>query len=438
MLDVKSYIKKKVLKNQIARNITLITGGTAFSQFLGILFSPIITRIYPPEQYGILTAFSALLGFVVISASLDYQKAIPISENDDQAINLIVLSTVFLVLTVIIISILLVLYGDFFLDLLDSNALLPYKFIIPIGLLLMGLYNIVLQWGYRERNYKIITKTKISQSFVSNLAKVILGIMNLGPIGLISGVIIGKSAGIMSLMTLIYKKANLFSNISICNLKKVLKRYKNFPLYSAPSNYVYVAGNNLPVVLLATLFGSTVTGLFGLAKSITELPMSLIGMSVAQVFYSESASIGKDNPQKIKLFAIKLIKKMAIIALIPLITLLLFGPWLFSFVFGNQWYEAGVYSRILSLMVYFHFIVIPVGRVLEIFEKQREGLFLNIFRLAIIVLVFLISKIYSLSSYASIALYSIANSITYVVLLLVVMRVLNIEIKSANEKSMKK
>lgn len=429
-MKIISFLKNKLGENSFAKNITLIAGGTAFAQALGIIFSPIITRIYPPEQYGVLTAYTAVLGLLAISASFDYQKAIPIAEDENKAINLLILSMCLLLTSTLMIVILLIFFGDYFLDLLDSKVLSSYKYLIPFGVFFTGTYNIVLQWGLRGRNYKIITRTKISQSIAANVTKVFLGLISFGPIGLILGVIIGQSAGITSLTSPIIKKRELFSEIKIQRLKQVLKRYKNFPLYSAPSNYVYTAGNNIPVVLLTSLFGSAVTGLFGLANSIIQLPMNLIGMSVSQVFYSEAANIGKTNPQEIKRLSVKLIKKLALIALVPLVILLLFGPWLFSFVFGSQWYEAGIYARILSVMVYFHFIILPIGRILEIFERQRAGLIFNIIRLGMVLSVFYISKIVEFTSYQTIALYSISNSITYMALLVMVMKIMNQEIKN--------
>jgi len=433
-LNLISTLKEKIRKSKFGKNILIIAGGTAFAQVLGIIFSPIITRIYPPEQYGVLTAYTAVLGLLVISASLDYQKAIPIAEDDSKAINLLVLSLISLFLVVVIVTSLLYLWGDFFLSVLDSEVLSSYKYLIPIGVLFAGLYNIFLQWGFRTRNYKVITRTKVSQSLTSNLIKIGLGLLNIGPIGLIIGTITGQSAGITSLSAPLLKKRSSFVSVNLKSLKYVLKRYKKFPLYSAPSNYVYTASNNLPVILLVSLFDSTITGFFGLAKSITYLPISLIGNSISQVFYSESANLGKENPKEIKRLSVSLMKKIAIIAVIPLLVLLFFGPILFSFVFGKEWYEAGIYARLLSIMVYFHFIITPIGRVLEIFERQREGLALNIVRLVLVAGVFLVSKIMGFSSYITVGLYSISNAVTYIILLILVLRILDDEIKKVDDK----
>ncbi len=215
-------------------------------------------------------------------------------------------------------------------------------------------------------------------------------------------------------------------------MKRMAKRYIKFPLYSAPSNYVYNAGTQLPVIFLTSLFGSTVVGLFGLANSIVNMPASLIGTSVAQVFYAEAANIGKNDPGKLKSLSMKLVKKLSIVGLVPLFILLLFGPDLFTLVFGSQWHQAGVYARILSVMVYFHFIITPVGRILEILEKQREGLILNIIRLVMILAVFGAVKSMQISSFNAIVLYSISNSITYLLLLVLVYIVLSKEIEKTN------
>ena len=429
ILNIILFFKEKIGGSSFGKSILLVASGTVVAQVLGIIFSPIITRIYPPGQYGILTAYSSVLSILAISASLDYQKAVPISKDDDEAINVLLLSVCFLIMSVILVTILIALFGNYLLDLINSDTLYSYKYLIPLGMLFLGAYDIALQWSFRNRDYRIITRTRISQSIASNINTVLFGLIGFGPIGLLLGFIIGQSAGITSLVSPLVKDKKLLSRVSINRLKYVMKRYKNFPLYSAPSNYVYTAGNEIPVLLLTAFFGSSVIGLFGLANRIIRLPMNLIGTSVAQVFYSEVAKIGKDNPKEIKRLSVKLIKKLSIIALIPTIVLLLFGPSLFAFVFGSEWYEAGIFARILSVMVYFHFIILPLGRILEILEHQKEGLIFNIIRLGMVLAVFWGAKVLELSSYQTITLYSLSNSINFIALLVLVIRILNLEIE---------
>lgn len=427
-------IYNKLFKSKFAKNIVLVAGGTAFAQLIGVVFSPIITRIYLPEEYGILTVYASVLALISISASLDYQQAIPIADDDEKAINLLALSTIVLTFFVAFTVLLFIFLGDEILGILDSQTLLNYKYLIPVGVFFTGGYNILLQWTFRMRNYKAITKTKINQSVSSNLLKVILGIFHIGPLGLVLGTVVGQSAGITTLTIPIFTEKSLVKKINIKDMRKLAKRYIKFPLYSAPSNYVYTAGSQLPFIFLTSLFGNNVIGLFGLANSIVNMPMDLIGTSISQVFYAEAANIGKSDPEKLKKLSLQLMKKLALVGLIPVIVLFLCGPELFSFVFGPKWYEAGIYAQIISVMIYFHFIILPVGRILEIFERQKEGLILNIFRLVLIFSVFGVAKFMKMNSYQTIILYTISNSFTYVLLFIVVLRIMNSEIKDIHRR----
>ncbi len=418
-----------LFKSKFAKNIVLVAGGTAFAQAMGVIFSPIITRIYPPDEYGILTVYSAVLGLIAISASLDYQKAIPIAADDEKAINLLALSIIILILFVALTILILALCGGTVLNIIDSETLLNYKYLIPVGVLFTGIYDIFIQWAYRMRNYKDISKTKVSQSITANLIKITLGLLKIGPIGLIFGTILGQSAGITTLSLPIIQDKKITKKINSKEIINMAKRYVKFPLYSATSNYVYTAGTQLPILFLTSLFGSTVIGLFGLANSIISLPMNLIGTSVAQVFYAEAAKIGKTNPKELKRLSVQITKKLAIIGLIPLIIIISSGPWLFSFVFGSQWHGAGLYAQIISVMIYFHFIIMPLGRVLEIFERQREGLLLNILSLSAFLSCFGFAKFLQLNAYQTVALYSFLGSSAYLLLFIVVQFIINDEIK---------
>ena len=83
---------KNLFKSNFAKSVAIISGGTAFAQVLNALFSPIITRIYNPNEYGVLTVYSSILGIIIVIASLKYELGIPIAEDDEKAVNVMALS----------------------------------------------------------------------------------------------------------------------------------------------------------------------------------------------------------------------------------------------------------------------------------------------------------------------------------------------------------
>nr|WP_277753237.1 oligosaccharide flippase family protein [Metabacillus mangrovi] len=421
-------------ENRFFKNIVLVASGTAFAQILSIAMSPIITRIYPPEEYGVLSVFVSLLSLISIGASLDFQKAVPIADDDQSAYNLIVGAFLILISFCVTLITVFAFWGEQVFNLLNSEVLIDYMYLIAIGVLFIGVYNIMLHWSLRIKDFRVITRTTVTQSIASNLSKIGLGLMGLGSLGLILGQIIGQSGGIARLsFPLIEKRREIINVIKWSEIRKQLTRYIKFPLFSAPSNYIYTAGNEVPLIILTSLYGTTVAGLYGLANSIVSLPISLLAMSISQVFYSETASIGKSNPQKIKSLSLELSGKLALIGLLPLLVFVLFGPWIFSVAFGHHWYDAGKYARVLAFIVYVHFVILPVGRILEVIEKQNIGLVINLFRLVVIILTFIISKFLQFTDIQTITLYALVNIASYIISFIIVQLILTKEIQFSRE-----
>lgn len=417
---------KSLFKNRIFKSIALITGGTGIAQLINLLLQPVITRIYSPEEYGVLTLYIAVLGSVTIITSLKYELAIPIADNDKKAFNILIISFIILCLLVALITVILVFLPGYIYNKLNMGTLYKYRLLIPLGIFLIGLYNIIVQWAFRKKDYLSISKTKVNQSIYSNTTKIAIGLLGFGPIGLILGHIIGASAGIATLSrSLFAKQRQLFKNIHKNKLKWGFKRYKRFPIYLAPSQFLNSAGLQLPILFLTSIHGAKVVGFYGIATAVVNLPMGLVGNSVGDVFYGEAASIGKDNPRRIKNLSSNLIKRLFFIGLIPTIILLLFAPVLFSLVFGEKWYEAGLYARIISVLVLFRLVFTPVSRVFTIYEEQKKALFLDSLRVILVILSFTISIILSLNPFWTISLYSLSMSFIYVITYFMAQKILD-------------
>lgn len=426
-------IKYLIEKNKFLKSILLVAGGTAFAQAINTLMSPIVTRIYTPEEYGILTIYISIIGLFSVIGSFRYEYTIPIVDDDKIAINMIGVSIITLILNTLIGVILMFTLGDVILNLLQASTLYKYRLLIPIGLFFIGMYNILSQWAYRKQDFKTLSKTKVKQTIVDNTIKLFGGIINLGPITLIVGKILGQSAGFINLSQSIIKEKNLLKkSISKEEMIYGIKRYIKFPLFSMPSQFLNTAGIQLPTLFLTAFFGSQVIGLYGLANSIINLPFSLIGGSISDVYYSEAANIGKSNPKKLKILSQRLLKKLIVIGIIPTMIVVIWGPNLFSIVFGNEWYESGVYARIIVILIFSRFIFMPISRVYEVYERQKEAFIIDFTRIILVISVFIISKMFGLSSYYTMFLYSISMTFIYLNTYLMSQKILNEEIIKLN------
>lgn len=422
----------RIKNSSFAKNVTMIAGAAASVQIIQFILSPILTRLYIPEEFGVLTVYNSILSVLIVIGPLNYHKAIPIAEDDNKAVHVLMLSILIIISVTMLIGLTIGLSGPKLFTMLNADALFTYRYIIPLGFFLMGIYNIFIHWGYRIKNYKLISKTRFVQAIIGNILKIGLGFLKIGSMGLILGNIMNNSAGVISLSREYFKKFKLV--IDKKELKWVAKRYIKFPIYNTLGEFIYTAGNEIPVFFITSLYGSEVIGFYGLAYSIIRVPIILLGNSIGQVFYSEMAGVGKNKPREIKDKANKIIKSLTLFGLIPLGVIILFGPVLFSTIFGDNWHEAGIYAQILSPLVYISLIVMPVGRLLEIFEKQNISMIVNIIRMVFLIGIFIAAQSLKFNPYWAVGIYVIVASLIIIGRLLILYGIINKEILRSEQK----
>lgn len=367
-------MKRFLPKSRLGRNIILLASGTAAGQIIVIAAIPLLTRLYTPEDFGLLATYAAILGIFSVIASLRYELAIPLPESNEEAVNILVLS----ILVVIVIS---SMSGAavFFLA-SDIGALLSlpeishYLWLIPIGVFLAGLYNISNYWAIRTKTFKAIAKTKFTQALV--MTGVQLGAFKLGAPALLFGHIFGQSAGVSSLGLLAIKNHwPYIKKVTLNDIKKEAIKHYRFPLYSTGAGLLNSAGAQLPNILLATLFSPSAAGLFFLANRIMSVPMSLLGQAIGQTFFAEASEANRNN--SLYFFARKTIRRLSLIIITPILIIIFFGESLVLSILGNDWRETGVIAQWLSLSIAVQFITSPIGQILAIKEKQHIGLILQ-------------------------------------------------------------
>jgi len=413
----KSYWLK--LKNNILyRNIAIVAGGNIAARLIGIVTTPIITRLYSPENYGVYSIFVSIFGIIGPLSTLRYSVTIPIAENEDSADDILKLCFFITSVLSLLLFFIVSLFRDSISRYYDSENLKPFLWLIPVVFFFTGIYEALINRTLRQKQFRIITRTKLNQSISSSVIKIGLGTIKIGPWGLFLGQIAQEAAGIGTLFSRLLKaRPTIFKSFSWDNIRNVAKRYKNFPLVQSWSQLLLALSSQLPVLLLATLYGPKAAGIFGLANSMVNLPMDLIGQSVAQVYYAEISKYGKDNLPRIYSFSLSISKKLLMFGMIPTIFLILFGPQLFLIVFGKEWHEAGRYAQLLSIYSLFRFISSPIMNCLNVLEKQALQLMFNILRVIVLLLAFYISYKLKMTINKTVFLYSIINAILYLIIL---------------------
>jgi O-antigen/teichoic acid export membrane protein len=190
----------------------------------------------------------------------------------------------------------------------------------------------------------------------------------------------------------------------------MLVRYRKFPTYAVPTNFVNTLIYSAPLFLLSILYEPAVSGRFALVQRIVSAPMNVMTAAATEVFKSDLlAAADQQRRESVYRQTAKLLAAAA--APIALIGVLL-GPWVITLALGERWREAGIYAAILAPMYAVRLIGSPMGYVLIFFRRLQLDFCIQLIWLVAVVLCFLLFA-HNLSNRVPIALYSAVNCCAY-------------------------
>lgn len=352
------------------KSIGLLVGGTAGAQLILIAATPVLTRLYSPSEFGLLAAFVSLLAFLTVVSSGRYELAIHLPEKIEETVAVIVLSFICLVVTTIISIIFIFIFAEYLSILLKAPELASYLWLLPSAVFFVGLYQICNAWYVRQKQYKDIATTKVLQSIVTVLIQ--LSTFKLAAFGLLLGQTLGQGAGSIKLSLKSITNTKEFRNVQFHQIKTVAKRYKSFPIYSTWTGLFNTASLQLAPLVFLSLFGAAIAGLYALTLKLVSLPISLIGQAIGSVFLSEAPKAHREG--NLNTLVLQFNKKLVQLGCLPTAILIVFGPDLFAFVLGEQWYKAGEYAQWLAPWIFLQFQWTPLSNLTVILELQKEAL----------------------------------------------------------------
>ena len=80
--------KKLFPKSDFVKNVITLVTGTALAQAIPLAVSPILTRIYSPEDFGILALFLGISSVfsVVVTGRYEFAITLPLKDEDARPI----------------------------------------------------------------------------------------------------------------------------------------------------------------------------------------------------------------------------------------------------------------------------------------------------------------------------------------------------------------
>jgi len=385
---------KKLFRSEFLQNVSTLMSGTAIAQALPILISPVISRLYSPDDFGALALYMSIAAIISVIATGRYELAVMLPDKEKGAINILALSFGITLLVSMLTLLLVFLLKDMAVSFFEEPGIGIWLYFLPVVVLFTGLYQSLNYWSTRHKTFKRNAVTRISQSTFSSATQLGMGVLNAGSAGLILGYIAGILIRPFILGWDIVKQfKTLKQELSVEEMMFNARKYRNFIRINTPHAFLGSIQDNGIIYVIMFYFSKVVLGSYSFAFRIIKAPAELIGSSVYQVFYQKATEVhqsGKDlRPLVLRIY------RNLFLAGLPFFTVLfLFAPQLFDFIFGSEWRVAGEIARIVTPWVFLNFLASPVSCMAIIMNKQREAMLITLVDIALRITSIVIGGIY--------------------------------------------
>lgn len=423
-MQLVELIREKFKKASTIKDVFLLAGGSAIGQIINVLVTPILSRLYSPTDFGVLAIYAALLSILGCLSSFSYHLAIPLPEEDRKASNLLFLSCMLNVLLVCVIFFVIYFVGNpLFLN-LGWQVIIPYKYLLPLGVLFSGLYSSFSYFALRYKAYGAIAQTNITQKICGVSTSIFMGWLDFTPSGLLWGQIINMTGGIFTLIK--HTRSHFFRHdINKESVFIVAKKYRNFPVFQTCGTMFNTLSVQIMPLLLVSFFSSSITGWFAMSMRVLHLPALFLGKSIGQVYYQKGSVAYREG--RLSNVTLRTLKALTLLGTFPILSLGVIAPDLFPLVFGDLWEPAGYYTLCLSPYLWLEFLASPISNTFLILGKQRY--------LAFFQGIMLVTGVFSLyigtltkGIYFPIVIYSMGKFVIYFLYLVLIMKLVKGEI----------
>lgn len=393
------------------RGVVSLAAGASIAQALPVLAAPILSRLYAPEEFAGFAIFVALTNLGAIFATLKYEFAIILPEDDADAKGLLQLAGLLSFAVAAAIGLLAICAHASGHSLLGSFLPDAYLPLVVPTICTVGLQQVLFYWANRRAHYNQLATSRVVQAVTALVVSLGGAHARFG----FNGLIVGNALGVLAACGFLGVAAHLRDSpftrwSSYAHLRELAIRYRRFPGLTVPHTTMDSLQNNLVLYFLQHFFGGGAVGLFSFSFRVLKVPVGLIGSAISQVFYRDAAATyQRTRDIRHQLSATMLALAAVSIPVFALIMLL--APRLSTFAFGAAWADAGHVMQILAPWILLNFILSPVTQTPLIIDRQKAWFGITAGENVFIVLVILAGSLLGWSLTATLWTLSIGGSL---------------------------
>lgn len=358
-----------MFKSEIYKNAAKMLSGNAIAQMVGLLFYPLLTRIYSPDDFGLLNLFLSIGGVLLIVANADYHYAILLPKSDKKAAAVWQVSAL-CSLGVVVLCGLSVFFRKPIAEVFKAPGLASVYPLLPLFVALSAAWMLLNYWLTRCKRFGAISTYQVTQNLSNALLKWGFGKAGFLQSGLFVSTILGLVIALATSIVSTFKswKTILF-RVDKRQIRLAAKRFARFPAFSLPRSLVNNLSGNLPFFLLTPFFGVAEMGFLGMGFTLAFRPINMISTSLYQVFFQRFAESVQNRKRVMPMFR-KFVGRTFLVVVPGFALLYWILPWLTEFLLGKGWEQTGEYIRLMLPWIAMVCAGSCISFLSDLFQKQ--------------------------------------------------------------------
>ncbi|WP_312349883.1 oligosaccharide flippase family protein [Actinomyces sp.] len=366
-MDLGRRMRSVIARSPVVLDAGTLLSGTVIAQVVVLVTTPLVSRLYTPDEKGLFVAFMAIPQTVAVVAGLRYDMAVVLPERDADARRLvravIALAAVVSALTSAV-----------------TWAAAPTiarwmghpeleGWLVWSGAVVMAtvLVNVMGYWFTRTRSYRVISFNRVQQSASVEGVKVLSGWAGYAGVG---GQMLGQVLGqVAAAVTLLIRGRDSWAGPTegAASTREILRRYRRMPLLNAPNALVDAFRTNGIVLLIGYFYSSGLLGQFSQAWLLMQAPVALVNGALSQVFFQKFATVPRGGMRDL---VDRSVRASLLAGVVPFALLAVLAPFVFPWFLGPNWSETGLIGQALVPWLYLNVATSPISTVFVVAERQ--------------------------------------------------------------------
>ncbi len=397
--------------------------ATIFAQLISFSAYPIIARIYEVEMFAVYSLFISVVTVISCFATAKYSWAILLPDDEESINGLVFLSIAVAALcSAVIVCLILLFYfnNKFSLANISFASLLPFLFLFPFYPFIYGVQEVHRSLMVIRKKIAELSQFVVFSAILTVLLQILLAYIFPEGNGLIVGVFL---SGLLSVFYAFwqYKKYQLLSFRSLSKkiVRKIAKKYIEFPLITTPimlSNYFFFL---LTLSLVASNYGTFILGMFSMAYKLIQLPFSLVEKSMSDILCRKiSHRLNTNNRDVLRIYVLVVVG-LLVVSLIAIMAIYYLSPVVIPILLGDKWLEVVNMVRSIIFPLALTIIVINMVMLFPMVHK-KQYLFLPFKLMLDSILPILLFFFASENIYDTLSSFAIISSLFSIVLIVVI------------------